>query len=217
MRTDLPFRVGMETCQMSPMAVEWLDHFVRELKQVKKRDKLKIIEYGSGLSTVIFGMLWPDDEIISVEENKDWYDKVKNWLVKYEVKNVNLIFEEVADRNFYLFDENTNTNYFHNTEKFKPFDLILNDGNLREYIGESILNEADSFITEGGLYLRHDYEKSFQHTWVGPHVFDFDWVVDDGFSYDMFCATHPGYELLTVNGNGKWGYKAELGGVWRVW
>lgn len=209
------FRIGKETCQMSPVAFQWIGNFLGELKD-KKEAGLKIIEFGSGVSTIALAELRPDDQIVSIEENKGWYGKVRGWLEERGIKNVELLFEEVEVRNYYRFDETTNPNYFHVCEKYKPFDLIINDGNMREYIGDSILEEADDFLTEGGLYLRHDYEKSWDGVWVGPHLVVPEWVGEGGgLYYDSFCATHPGYELITVNGNGRWGYKAEFGGAWR--
>jgi len=204
-------RIKKETCQISPQAIEWINTFLDRVE-----GKAKILEFGSGISTIALGQLRPDDEIVSIEENKEWYERVKGWLKEEGITNVNLIFEEVEDRNYYNFDETTNINYFHVCEQFKPFDLIINDGNMREYIGDSILDRADEFLTEGGLYLRHDYEKSWDGTWTGPHIIVPDWIEGVGtLYYDNFCATHKGYELITVNGNGPWGYKAEFGGIWR--
>lgn len=216
MITPYPQRIGKELCQISPKSLEWIDHFLTELKELTGRKKLKIIEFGSGVSTVALATLRPDDEIISIEENREWYENVKRWLADRNIKNVNLIFEEVEDRNYYIFDETTNSNYFHVSERFKPFDLVINDGNMREYIGDSILNDADNYLTKGGLYLRHDYEKAWKRTWIGPHLFELDWLDGSGLGYDAFCASHEGYDLLTIGGNGTWGYKAEFGGVWRL-
>jgi len=208
-------RVDKEFCQISPVAIKWIDQFLDEVKHRRKRDKLKILEFGSGVSTLALAELRPDDEIISIEENKEWYDNVKKWTKGMD--NVNLVFEEVEVRNYYKFDETTNLNYFHVAEQYKPFDLIINDGNMREYVGANILEDIDSWLTEGGLYLRHDYEKAWGHVWIGPTPLpEMDWFDGSGLCYDMFCATHPGYELMLVGGNGTWGYKAELGGVWRI-
>lgn len=209
------FRIDKELCQMSPVAIEWIDEFLSELGHIKKRDKLRILEFGSGVSTIILAQLRPNDEIISIEEKEKWYENVKKWLKERKLKNVNLIYEKVEVRSFYKLDETTNLDYFHVAEKYKPFDLIINDGNMREYVGDNILNDADNWLTEGGLYLRHDYEKALMNVWIGPRITGADWVDGAGLCYAQFCVTRPGYELLTVGGNGKWGYKAELGGVWR--
>jgi len=209
-------RIDLDIMQVSPVAIEWIDHFLTEMKELIGREKLKIIEFGSGVSTVALAQLRPDDEIISIEENKEWYDKVNKWLKEKKLKNVNLIFEEVEERNYYKFDETTNINYFHVCEQFKPFDLIINDGNMREYIGDNILEKADEFLKEGGLYLRHDYERSWNGMWVAPRIIVPEWIgKGGGLYYDAFCATHSGYELITVGGNGTWGFKGEFGGVWR--
>jgi hypothetical protein len=209
-------RVDKEFCQVSPVAMEWIEQFVNQLKHLRKRKKAKILEFGAGVSTVTLAEMFPDDEIISIEENKKWYENVKKWLKERKLKNVNLIFEEVLIRNYYRFDETTNLNYFHIAEQYKPFDLIINDGNMREYIGANILENIDSWLTKGGLYLRHDYEKALAGVWIGHTPLPvMDWFNGSGLGYDMFCGTHPGYALLTVGGNGKWGYKAELGGIWR--
>jgi hypothetical protein len=208
-------RIDKELCQISPVAMEWIEKFVNQVKHLKKRDKAKILEFGSGVSTITLAEMFPEDEIVSIEEQEKWYKLIKGWLEERELKNVNLIYEKVKIRNFYVLDEDTNLNYLHVAEKYRPFDLIINDGNMREYVGDSILNDADNWLTEGGLYLRHDYEKTFLDVWIGPRITGADWVDGSGLCYAQFCGTHPGYELLTVGGNGVWGFKAELGGVWR--
>jgi len=209
-------RIDKEFCQISPVAMEWIEMFVKELKHRRKRKKAKILEFGAGVSTITLAEMFPNDEIVSIEEKEKWYEMVKGWLKEKKLKNVNLIFEKVKIRNFYVFDEMTNTNYFHIAEQYRPFDLIINDGNMREYIGVNILEDIDNWLTEGGLYLRHDYEKAMMNTWIGPFPKAPEWISSGGgLYYDGFCAAHPGYELLTIGGNGIWGYKAEFGGVWR--
>ena len=167
MKDEYTFRIDKECCQVSPTAMKWIGKFVKELKHRRKRKKAKILEFGSGVSTVTLAEMFPDDEIVSIEEKEKWYKLVKGWLKEKKLKNVNLIYEKVDVRNFYVLSEETNLNYFHIAEKYRPFDLIINDGNMREYVGDNILEDIDNWLTEGGLYLRHDYEKSFTNVWVG--------------------------------------------------
>jgi len=95
-----------------------------------------------------------------------------------------------------------------------PYDLILNDGCLREMVGDTIMANADRYIAPGGYYFRHDYEKLLNGSWQGWHL-DPSLDVSVGHMYDKFTSEHPNYELLTINGDGKWGFKCEYGGLWR--
>jgi len=193
--------------QISPLALNWTDEFLRDRKHRLDRP-LKILEFGSGISTIWFGLNFSEDEIVSMEGDVGWYELVKNWMRDKNITNIRYLYQ--PQTNLYTTVDEVNPLYFEEAVQTAPFDLILNDGGMREEIGQRVMADIDNLLTVGGVYLRHDYEKLLRGDWVGfyrgekhPH------------EYDKFCGEHDGYELITVSGNGKWGYRCELGGIWR--
>lgn len=200
---EYQLQFGKRVTQISPFALRWMEIHTRELARKHKR-KIRIMEFGSGVSTVWMGQKWPEYEICSVEGNREWYKQVKEWLEEKGVKNVNLKFVE-QEANFRLKVVEVNPDYVY------PFggdwDLIINDGGIRETIGDETMLRADKLLRIGGIYLRHDYEKAITGQWIQTGHKEL--------GYDGFCAWNDGYELITITGNGVWGYLCELGGIWR--
>ena len=210
---DVPNRWDL---RISALALNCLDRFLQELQEATGKEKLRLLEFGSGVSTVWWAETFPDMEIYSVEGNKEWYERVKGWLKERNIKNVTLVFQEQT--NFYTTENVNNMNYIYQTKAFNPpFDLIINDGGMREIVGDFILENADEYIAEGGLYLRHDYEMAVLGNWRGFHLEPLKpWLKDEkSIGYDQFCATHSQYELMTLFGNGLPCFVLELGGIWR--
>jgi hypothetical protein len=204
-----------EWCQMSPLALKWIEIFLTDLTERTKR-KIKILEFGAGVSTLWFGSNFPEADVVSIEGDADWNAKISGWLNERKISNVRLIYQKQHSN--YRLDDGMNEDYFKVCYSLKPpFDLIINDGAIREFIGDEVLDNADELISNGGLYLRHDYEKALNGDWIGFHSKPLKpWVNNENrLCYDGFTVSHPEYDLLTVSGNGKWGYKSELGGVWR--
>ena len=203
------------TIQISSLGMAFIEKFCECMRESVGRG-LRILEFGSGCSTVFFGNYFKEDEIFSIEGNQEWFDKVEKWLKEDGVSNVTHLFHEQTNQ-YTSIDEN-NMDYILCTKDLpKPFDLIINDGGMREIVGDFILENADEYLSKGGLYIRHDYEMAILDNWVGFRLDPLKpWVKDKrDLSYDSFCATHPGYELLTTTGNGRAGYLCEFGGVWR--
>jgi hypothetical protein len=192
--------------QLSPLAVNFIENFILDIQEKAKRPA-KILEFGSGVSTILFSKLFPLSEIYSVEGDVNWFEMVTKWIDQENCKNITRIFE--PQTNFYISDNTNNLDYFEKTREFDlPFDLIINDGGMREIVGDFILKNANEYLSIGGLYLRHDYEKYLSGEWRGFHI-------DKEIRYEQFVLDNPTYSLITVNGNGRWGYHCEFGGVWR--
>jgi len=189
--------------EMSPLALSVLDDFIKD-RQSKLDRPFKLLEFGSGRSTVYWCEKYPEIEVYSVEGDKDWFEKVKTWVNPK-------IYEFHEATNYYTSDTKFNIDYVISILKYGPFDLILNDGAMREVVGNFILENADDFITDGGMYLRHDYEKAIIGDWVGFNQFGNKEPLD----YEGFVSRNPKYSLITINGNGKWGYKCEMGGIYK--
>ncbi|MCK9370344.1 hypothetical protein M0R04_10590 [Candidatus Dojkabacteria bacterium] len=187
--------------QMSPIALSLIDEFIRE-RQSQLRRPFKYLEFGSGASTSYFSNKYPEIEIYSVEGDEDWFKMVNKW-----VKPEAYMYQKAT--NYYTSDPTCNMDYITCMEDFGPFDLILNDGAQREMVADYIFDNDEKFIAKGGIYLRHDYEKYLKGEWVGFHLPN---IVQTA---EQFAVRFPEYSVITINGNGKWGYKCELGGVWR--
>ena len=194
-------RIDKDFSQMSSLAVNWVEEFLADRAHRTGR-KMKILEYGSGMSTVLFSKLFPDYEITSIEGNKEWYEKIGKLLED----NVDHRFIEHSP-NWRIRNIEIKKEYLDPLREKKSWDLILNDGCIRETIGDYIMENIDRLLKPGGIYLRHDYEMAITGKWI-----------QTGYKkpgYDEFTAKNDGYELITVTGNGMWGYKAEMGGIWR--
>jgi len=185
------------------------------LKKQEERVKrpLKIFEYGSGVSTIWYGLHYPSYEIYALEGDKEWYGMVSGWLKEHNIKNVHHIFHEQTGN--WRGPETINPNYLKAIEEAPfPYDAIFNDGCLREMVGDNIIANADKYLAVGGYYFRHDYENLINGNWLGLHL-DPNLDASVGHLYDKFTSEHPNYEFLTINGDGKWGFKCEYGGFWR--
>lgn len=189
--------------QMSPVALSVLNEFIRD-RQKKINRPFKLLEFGSGASTSYWSVKYPEIEIYSVEGDREWFELVKTWATPR-------IYEYHEATNYYTTDPKFNNDYVISIMKYGPFDLILNDGAMREVVGNYILSNHENFLYPGGMYLRHDYEKAIVGDWLGFDQFGNKPPLD----YGRFVSDNPQYSLITVSGNGRWGYLAELGGVWK--
>lgn len=235
---DMRVREGTDGLQISPLALMWIKEHINTMvycrdhydsKTVIKYDnnsapqfgnskQIKILEFGGGCSTIFFAKAFPYAQICTVEGEEDWYNKETSWANEDKLFNVRVIKElQPSD---YGFDSprEDNMNYALRAKEFGfPFDLILNDGAMREKVADVILSDPDRWLSVGGVYLRHDYEKALDERWIGPHTNPRPLFVlgEVGTYYESFCATHPNYSMLTVPGNGIWGFYCEYGGIWR--
>jgi len=242
--SEFPLRNGEGTdgVQMSPLALLWIqehikwltwraqdgsqsdDLYARELLFPSSR-KIKILEYGSGESTILLATMFPQATIYSVEGEQKWFDWVGRMMKEKNLLNIQQFFIEQssnyrpgATNEVNSWGEKDNLEYATIIDRMAPpFDLIINDGAMREKVGDTILNKADLYLAYDGMYLRHDYERALEGAWFGSHLDPLpSWVNDrDRPCYESFCAIYPKYEMITVSGNGKWGWRCELGGIWR--
>lgn len=203
-QTEYQLSFGKWAVQISPFALCWIKIHWREIMRKQKRN-IRLMEFGAGVSTIWFGKhLQNEGEVFSVEGDKKWYERVKGWIMEEGLTNIHLKYTK-QDANFRLPIVTVNENYIYPFDG--SWDIIINDGAIRETIGNETMKRADQLIREGGVYLRHDYEKAVRGDWIQT-----GW---ERLGYDKFCAENSNYELITVSGNGGWGYKCELGGIWR--
>ncbi|MEQ9107788.1 MAG: hypothetical protein RLO04_10010 [Limnobacter sp.] len=102
-------------------ATEYLSHL--------DLSKFKVFEYGSGNST----LWWAPraNQVTSVEDDKAWYDKIKNRLAS-ECKNVSYIFESDEEKYACM--------------ATAEFDIFIVDGKHRKQCAERCSNFANSLL-----------------------------------------------------------------------
>lgn len=114
-------------------AIAFIDRFL-ELKQGEG----VILEFGSGNSTLWFAKR--GKQVITVEQSKNWADKLKQIIKNEGLKNIDIYLREgenYADCS--LFSK-------------EAFDLVLVDGKNRK----QILKQIDFYLKRGGLLVLDD-------------------------------------------------------------
>lgn len=207
--TSAGYQYNGKSPEMSPLVMAFIKEFIGE-RQLKAFGYVRILEYGSGTSTIWLGKTFPEDNIFSVEGDEAWYEYVGESINKERLDNVTLFFAKQTEK--YGHGEEFNPAYANGPLEFGPFDLIINDGGAREEVWDTIKDRLDDILNVGGLYLRHDYEKYICDIWRGNDL-------DGGKiqnAYEKFCAENENYSLITIPGcQAKWGFMCEAGGVWR--
>lgn len=200
--------------RISCLGINYLAHFVEDFEDTYKR-KARILEFGDGISTIWWAKTFPENEVFSVGGDITWYNWMEEELSKLPPHKVKHVYHEQT--NFYTTENINNMDYVKCLEDFNPpFDIIINDGGMREIVGDYVLSNADRLISPGGVYLRHDYEMAILGNWVGFRDKLPEWCRDDkDLGYEGFAHSHPEYSTITTTGNGLAGYVVEFGGVWR--
>lgn len=118
-------------------ALPWISYrAIRRLKQILSTSKTKMVEFGSGMSTVWFSKHC--QEVVSIEDYEGWYQKVKGELSKRNIHNVEYKFKP---SNQYPLLEEYPDNYF---------DFILVDGSQRANCVATALKKVKP---KGYIYL----------------------------------------------------------------
>lgn len=125
------------------------------LKMAKSRDRIDVLEWGSGYSTKYYTELMLKNGIEyswdTMEYSRGWYEKVKNW----RLKNVRA----------YLFPtENPEESDMNEFVKFpatlkKKYDLIIVDGRKRV----RCMLEAKKLLKKNGIVILHDADRKNYH------------------------------------------------------
>jgi len=126
----------------------------------KNRKGLRILEWGSGGSTVHFtrvlDKLRADYSWFSIEHNTKWCSRVMSELAK---KNCNLSRIRVEHVLLEPDPEVYVTAPLSDVEKKGPFDIILVDGRYRR----RCLLQAAKLLAPEGMALLHDAERKYYH------------------------------------------------------
>lgn len=149
------------------------------IKQLDLKNK-RVFEYGSGFSSLFFAD--KTLEIISVEDNREWFEKVR----ENKPTNLDLVFKPVKE---------DYTTYIHKTNKI--FDIIIVDAsyrlecchNIKNNLGDDsmvILDNSDWF-DDCTAYLRNELKLiQVDFSGFGP-INDYTWTTSIFFSrnYDF--------------------------------
>jgi predicted O-methyltransferase YrrM len=116
----------------------------------------KILEWGSGYSTLYFSQLFKC-KWLAIESNLGWFQKIEKENIYNNIK-LKLIVKQVnPDKS----DNNPYYDYIHYPTKFKPFDFILVDG--LSITRKECLKVARDIISKDGIVVLHDSDRVQYH------------------------------------------------------
>lgn len=107
---------------------------IEYLKQLDFSNKT-VFEYGSGNSTIFWSKLVK--KIVSVEDNKTWYQKVSNKISNFQINNCSLKFIPEEE------------SYIKEIVNHENFDVIIIDGHYRTKCAQEVIKK----LNPGGLII----------------------------------------------------------------
>lgn len=113
-------------------------------------DKQNVLEYGSGESTKQIAARVK--KLVSVEHNKEWYDKIKSQLpdnTTYLFHPPHKTWDKMSDGGYDQF-----LSYITCTAGLGPFDIVIIDGRAREHCCKFIFENESH---EDTIYFIHDF------------------------------------------------------------
>lgn len=129
----------------------WIHDDVIKFLEKKINKNTTMLEFGSGDSTIYFSNL--TNNLISIEHNKDWYNKIKPHLksnVKYILSYVNYVSRPSTDMKFYNHD--TIEELLGENIPDEHFDIIFIDGINRVNCVYGSINK----LKKGGVLILDD-------------------------------------------------------------
>lgn len=146
----------------------WLSLELIEYLNKTVNSEFDVFEYGSGSSTMFFAQR--AKTVTSVENDFEWYKKVKADLERLKITNVNLIHiphDDETSKDFLnplAYSSNSNNYRFKVFRKYAKviddfglFDLVLVDGRARI----SCAYHAKNHVKDGGVVVLDDAERSY--------------------------------------------------------
>lgn len=99
----------------------WLPDVAKDWMKKWVKPDMRGVEFGSGCSTLWLGQRVRS--LVSVESDREWYERVKEWLKQYNIKNVELIYAPNKEKYLGVLDRFED----------RHFDFAFSDGpgNLR--------------------------------------------------------------------------------------
>jgi hypothetical protein len=152
-------------CRRDGSPIPWMNYHVIQFLEQRLTKDLSLFEFGSGNSTCFYASLV--DSVISLEEDKEWYEYVKETMPA----NVKLL----------LFDAGSQGNYCESAGRQDgKFDVIVVDGSERV----ACLMQAPDALTDKGAIILDDSH-------FGPFAEGIDFLVGQGFRKLDFEGLKP--------------------------
>jgi len=147
--------------------IPWFTYPAIEFLSERLNKKLNVFEFGSGNSSLFFAE--KVNQIISVEHNKDWYNKIS----KQSPLNSKIIYAKADLSNEYLDAIKMSD---------QKFDIIIVDGIYRN----ECLIESVSYLSESGVIILDDSERQEYSEGISK-------VLGNKFKRVNFWGISPGY------------------------
>ena len=147
--------------------IPWFTYPAIEILYNRLNEKMSVFEFGSGNSTLFFAERV--NQVISVEHNKDWYDKIS----KQAPANSKIIYVNADHLNEYI-DSLKRSN--------QKFDIIVVDGIYRN----ECLIESISYLSNRGVIILDDSERLEYSEGI-------DRIIKHNFKRLDFWGISPGY------------------------
>jgi hypothetical protein len=133
----------------------------------KQKERINILEWGSGGSTIYFSNFLEEKRIqytwLSLEYNKQWYQKVFERIKNNS--NIKMILFDVGNNNLRQRNDEMNEYVEYPKSLEKKFDFILVDGRKRR----RCLLEAQKLLNPGGVVFLHDAQRKYYHCVLGNY------------------------------------------------
>jgi len=130
----------------------WIHEKVISILEEKITKNTKILEFGSGYSTIFFDIR--SDYVISIEHNKLWYEKILNLLQfnknTYILKEINYISKQPINNK--LYNSDTLEELIGYNIDYESLDIIIVDGIDRV----NCVNDSYLKLKKGGLLILDD-------------------------------------------------------------
>lgn len=150
--------------------VPWMNYPLLAFLKERIKKEHKVLEYGSGASTLFFAK--EADSVVSIEYDEKWYLKVQNSLKETGYENVDLHFAPI---------EKGYTTLQNFTRENEVFEIVVIDGRKRVETAKKSLK----VLAKDGVIILDDSERIRY-----KEIFDFYQV--QGFSRLTFEGIKPG-------------------------
>jgi predicted O-methyltransferase YrrM len=155
--------------------------FSRIVDILGSTDPKRILEYGSGPSSIRLAQAFPDAQIVSVEGSPEYYKKTRALRREWEVENQLTVLFLPLEYDWY---GPSRTQSYRRYSFTAPFDAVIVDGppywTLRGR--EACLYQAYDYVPPGGVVILDDYsrtvEQNILRNWLATYPESFDVEVE---------------------------------------
>ncbi|MDI9313226.1 MAG: class I SAM-dependent methyltransferase [Hydrotalea sp.] len=145
----------------------WLAYSAIEILKSRLKKNMTIFEYGSGASTIFWSQ--KVKMVVSVEHDKDFYEKTKNRINKLGIKNISLIYQQL-DNDYPLAIKKLDQLY----------DFVIIDGRRRVDSMKACLSHL---APDGVILVDNSQREEYQP--------GFDFLIKNGFKKLDITSLYP--------------------------